>query len=816
MTLRHHLTLRRAAMAIAGLLALPMAKADITEPPPMTVHLDADGITIDNGTGIAGVPLAIHFDSAGIVHVQSGTPGAQPAFAPDPHPAQAHASIKVHEDAQTVTLTSERLTATWSKDHATLSMDEADGRHLLTLHPLGLSEHKISFMHAADDALYGIHGFNATEPATAGLLRQGDQIAKAGEQGHAGAPFVWSTAGYGVLVDSNSNVDFREVLPGAKPDADQHLARLDIVSEDKTAATKPSMDFYILVGQPHELFAALAQLSGHAPLFPKWAMGFTNSQWGIDEKELLDIVDTYRVKHIPIDNFTLDFDWKAWGQDDYGEFRWNATKFPDGPSGKLKTELDHRGMHLSGIMKPRIHVDTVEGRYATTHDFWFPGKVASDDYFSFKPVRDIDFDLPAARAWFFNDALKHSFDTGIVGWWNDEADDTDDNTQFMNMQRALYDGQRAYSNLRVWSVNRNFWLGSQRYAYGLWSGDIPTGFASMAAQRQRMLSAIDVGAMAWGMDGGGFIGHPSDENYARWIEFGAFTPIFRVHGTFGEKRQPWRYGPIAEQAATKAIRLRYVLIPYIYASEHARRVRGVGLVRPLIFDYPNDTQARNDVDAWMFGDHLLVSPVVEQGQTVKHIYLPAGRWIDWFKGTVYQGGRSIDYPVDGAHWDDIPLFIRDGAIIPTQPVMDFVGQHPVTALTVDVFPAATPTHFDYYDDDGVSYDYEHGDYFSQTLSTRDGAGGVEFNVAAPTGAYRPALQYYLVQLHTDSAGQVTRQGAELTPYDDLAALQKAAGEGWARGHDRYGDVVYVKLRAGTAQSIKLGHPTARDDKRGSQ
>ena len=110
--------------------------------------------------------------------------------------------------------------------------------------------------------------------------------------------------------------------------------------------------------------------------------------------------------------------------------------------------------------------------------------------------------------------------------------------------------------------------------------------------------------------GGGFNGHPSDENYARWIEFGAFTPIFRVHGTFNEKRQPWRYGPIAETAATKAIRLRYKLIPYIYAYQRAGYAHGVGLVRPLTFAWPDDPKVRDDVDAWLFGQWLLVSPVV--------------------------------------------------------------------------------------------------------------------------------------------------------------------------------------------------------------
>ncbi|MGC1550188.1 MAG: TIM-barrel domain-containing protein [Rhodanobacter sp.] len=757
----------------------------------MAVHLDANGMTIDKGSGTAGVPLAIHFDGTGIVHVRSGAIG-QPALVLDPHSEQLHAPVQVREDAHSVTMRSGQLTATWSKDRRDLSVDDASGHHLLTFNPLTLSEGKIALMHAQSDALYGIHGFNNADPATAGLLRSGNQLAKAGEQGNAGAPFVWSTAGYGVLLGTDDNVDFN-----------LDPTRIDIDVKAKVAQAKSVVDFYILVGHPHELFAELAQLSGHAPLFPKWALGFMNSQWGIDQKELLSITNTYRAKHIPVDNFIFDFDWKAWGQDNYGEFRWNATKFPDGPNGKLKAELDSRGLHMSGIMKPRIHVDTVEGRYATAHNLWVSGKPTSTDYFSFKPVRDIDFDLPAARAWFFNDALKHSFDTGIVGWWNDEADDTDSNTQFMNMQRAIYDGQRAYSSLRAWSINRNFWLGSQRYAYGLWSGDILTGFASMAGQRQRMLSAINLGAMEWGMDGGGFVGHPSDENYARWIEFGAFTPIFRVHGTSGEKRQPWHYGLIAEKAATKAIRLRYALIPYIYASEHANHVRGVGMVRPLIFDYPDDPQVRNDVDAWMFGDSLLVAPVVEQGQTVKHIYLPAGRWVDWFKGTVYQGGRTIDYPIDSTHWADIPLFIRDGAIIPTQEAMDYVGEHPVVALDVDVFPSDTLSYFDYYDDDGKTYAYEHGDFFTQHLSTQHQGDAVVFNVDAPGGTFKPALKYYLVKMHGVAAASVTAGQGELKHAANLEALRAGDGEGWAIGSDRYGPVTWVKLAAGIAQQVTL-------------
>jgi alpha-glucosidase len=461
-------------------------------------------------------------------------------------------------------------------------------------------------------------------------------------------------------------------------------------------------------------------------------------------------------------------------------------------------------MHMTGIMKPRVHVDTVEGREATEHGYWLAQSKAAPDYFSHKTVRDIDFDNPAARAWFFNDALKHSYDTGIVGWWNDEADDSGVDTQFLNMQRAMYDGQRGHSDQRVWSVNRNFYLGSQRYAYGVWSGDIQTGFASMAAQRQRMLAAFDVGAMHWGMDGGGFKApRPSDENYARWIEFGAFTPVFRVHGDFGQKRQPWTYGPVAEKAATDAIRLRYSLIPYIYAYEYQNHTTGVGLIRPLQFEYPNDPQQRDRVDAWMFGEYLLVSPVVEEGQTVKHLPLPQGHWIGYFDGKGYEGGHDITLPVAAKGWGDIPLFIRDGAIIPQQPVMDYVGEKAVTSLDVQVFPADHETHFDVYDDDGETYGYEKGEYFSQSLAVQRVDNVVTFRTTAVSGHYQPALRTYVLAIHAGSTATVTSGGQALPMSDKVDTLRASASEGWARGKDRYGEVTYVKIAAGSVREVKL-------------
>ena len=634
--------------------------------------------------------------------------------------------------------------------------------------------------------LYGIDGSDAFAQHPAGPLRSGRQVAQAGAQGNAGAPFVWSTAGFGVLFDSNAAT-----------------FNLTHGSLRVSKLSRPDPDFYVIAGEPKAIFAAVADLSGHAPLFPKWSLGFINSQWGIDEKELLQDVSTYRAKHIPLDAFELDFDWKAWGKDGYGEFRWNPQAFPDGPSGKLGGRLESMGVHLIGIMKPRLHVDTEEGRYATAHHLWIPGEKPSPDYFSHLPVEDLDFDNPGTRAWFFNPTLAHSFKTGIVGWWNDEADEAGGSTQFLNMERAIYEGQRGITDTRVFSLNRNFWLGAQRYAYGLWSGDIQTGFATMAAQRPRMLSAIAVGEMWWSMDGGGFHGHPSDQNYARWMEFGAFIPIYRVHGEYQQKRQPWRYGPIAEQAAAHAMRLRYELLPYMYSYAWHDHVAGVGLVRPLTFGWPQDPNVRNDSSAWLFGEYLLVSPVVEQDQTEKSLYLPAGIWTDWSSGRVYLGGRSVTLGLDDKTWRDIPLFIRQGAIIPTEPTEDYVGEHPAATVRVEVFPDSTRTDFDYYDDDGKTYAYEHGAYFLQRLSAQATSGTVSVTTTASSGTYRPALTHYVFAVHRTVATRITRDGAPLSRVAGLDALEQCTDACWTIGGDRYGGVTYINLPAGVAASVQV-------------
>lgn len=667
--------------------------------------------------------------------------------------------------------------------------------------PFGQSHwHNVNLLHAPGENLYGMSGLSMHSNG-GGLLRNNGAVVSAGSEGEAGAPWFFTTH-YGVLIDSD----------GGGFDTRDNEVRF-------WGDSRADQEYFVMTGRPMQVMSALAFLTGHPPMPPKWTLGFLNSQWGSSEVEWKNIAKTYRAKHIPVDAFIMDYDWKAWGEDDYGEWRWNSTsgpgniepdKFPDGASGLFGREMASEGIHLVGILKPRIllykYGSTTEfqqaAAYATAHDLWLPNEKAYTDSVTGRLTRDLDFSRAATRSWYWKH-LQPTFDAGMSGWWNDEADNAN-NFQFLNMGRMLYDGQRGHSNVRVWSLDRNFYLGSQRYGYAEWSGDIQTGFGSMALQRMRMLATLDTGEPHWSMDSGGFFGHPVPENYARWIEFATFVPIDRVHGDHGEKRQPWVYGPTAEAAATRAIRLRYSLLPYIYSYERIATETGIGLVRPLFWAFPDDPRVANDGDSWMFGDALLVSPVVTQGERTHPVYLPAGVWYDYFRGTRFGGGKIIDYPVDSQTWQDIPLFIRSGSIIASQPPQEYTDQAPVPEITLDIFPAAHPCRFVYYDDDGDTYAYEHGVYYRQLIQASMSGQTTRLLFEEPTGTFRSPLRSYLVRVHGTKSATAVLLNEKPLPEMKLSQFEASGEVGrWTTGSDKFGAFTAIRIPAQQASNLLL-------------
>jgi len=272
------------------------------------------------------------------------------------------------------------------------------------------------------------------------------------------------------------------------------------------------------------------------------------------------------------------------------------------------------------------------------------------------------------------------------------------------------------------------------------------------------------------------------------MQFAAFVPIMRVHGTFGVQRQPWLYGARAEADAKAAIELRYRLMPYMYSYEREAHDTGVGIVRPLIWEFPADAAASLPTDEWMFGKALLVAPILSEGQAHRSVYLPAGAWFDYFRGAQYHGPTTIVYPVDPNTWSDIPLFVRNGSIIPTQDVQQYTSQFPVANVHIDVFPSPASTSFVYYDDDGTTYDYEKGVYYSQRLSASRSGDVVNFNIAAPVGSFEPALRTYQISLHGIAARTVRVDGR---PSAD-----------WKAEADRFGPVTIIVADARHAHSIE--------------
>lgn len=699
------------------------------------------------------------------------------------------------------------MTVQIKRNPVKISIFDANGRQIVQ--ETQFSDHALSFItsNATDEHFYGAHSYQVWEDISAGMTREQGGKVWASYQGDSGAPLLF-TRRYGVLVDADSG---------------EFVTEGDELRFERFKQSH--LQHFVMLGPPKSIMQRVAELTGKPPMFPKWALGFIHSEWGIDEAELRQSVKTYRDKGIPLDAFTLDFDYKAWGKDASkdaadtrsGEFRWNGpdagNKFPTGQSGQLAQDLMAQGVRLSGIMKPRVHVQNAAGQatqaaqWLNQHGCWVAKQNAYIDYFSKLPVRDIDFAKPECRAWYWQQA-QGLFDTGIVGWWNDEADVTDntfvfDTFQGANMARAMYEGQRAISPKRVFTLNRNFYLGAQRYAYGLWSGDIESTFNSMADQRQRMLSSINTGAVKWGMDIGGFTATLplESENYARWMQFGALVPIYRVHGYQGQQRQPWAYDAAAEAAAKQAIQLRHQLLPYLYAYEREAYETGIGLVRPLFYEFPDDANVANTTAAWMLGEHLLAAPIMGRGQSHVSIYLPPGEWVDYFRGTAYTGGGNIQYKVQSLN--DIPLFVRRGAILPNHAPQNYVGERPIETINLDAFPDTRLSQFSYYDDDGETYAYETDGYFRQAMHMQQRGDEVVFNIDAPQGRYTPAVQYYLLKLHGHGAATLSINEAEAPIFASPDALATYDGAGWSRSQDQYGPVTLVKVRAGQAIRIHL-------------
>ena len=292
---------------------------------------------------------------------------------------------------------------------------DAGRRNYAVLEPEsgGIYHDGVRFVRAESSNMYGIHGFDCFSDNGNLLRNDNSSTAAAGQQGNSGGPFMWSTAGYGILVDSDGGYPYTnstdrkmEFYYGGTPAEGRRYEKEDV-------------EYFIMLGEPKEIMAGFSKITGTSPMMPKWSLGFSNFEWDIDEDEFYEMVELYRAKNIPIDGYAFDYDWKRYGDDNYGEFTWNTDNFPSAASTQLREDMESKGIKMIGITKPRVvtklsdGTPTEQGVDAEAGDYFYPGHYEYTDYFLPVTVRSIDPYKAAERNWWWLHS-QDAFDRGIV------------------------------------------------------------------------------------------------------------------------------------------------------------------------------------------------------------------------------------------------------------------------------------------------------------------------------------------------------------------------------------------------------------------
>ncbi len=494
-------------------------------------------------------------------------------------------------------------------------------------------------------------------------------------------------------------------------------------------AAAPLDVFVVSSSDPTVIMREYAVITGLPEMPARWTLGYMQSSRTLDgEYEIMSVARTFREKKLPCDALIYlgtEFAPSGWNTRN-GEFTWHANNFPN-PKGMLDT------LHASNF-KVIVHV-VIEGRRLNgavsdpcTADPLPPGRTADNQW---PPNRQVSCYWPVH---------KELMDVGVDGFWPDQGDGFDGPSR-LNRHRMYWEGTQLYrANDRPFALHRNASAGVQRYGGFIWSGDVQGRWVTLATHIPVAINTGLSGFPYWGTDIGGFnpTADYTAELHARWFQFGAFCPSFRAHGRNWHLKLPWGWdggdgGPFeagqfrinaadpinkqVEPICKKYLELRYKLMPYLYSAVRETHETGLPIMRALWLHHSDDPVAVARADEYLWGRDILVAPVVQQGATSRKVYLPRGRWIDFWSEAVVEGGREIDRAVDLA---TMPLFVRAGTVLPMGPVKQYADEVVDAPLSLTVYPGADGTSI-LYDDDGKSFDHRRGEFMKVQMQWRDAA-----------------------------------------------------------------------------------------------
>ncbi len=506
---------------------------------------------------------------------------------------------------------------------------------------------------------------------------------------------------------------------------------------------EPQLDFWFIGGGSHDaVIRGYRQLSGKAPVMPKWVLGFWQSRERYStQDELVGTLRQFRERGIPVDNIVQD--WQYWLEDQWGSHEFDAARYPD-PEKMLDDVHAMHGRFMISVW-PKFYTNTEHYKelkaagYAYTH-------AEEDGLVDWLGHKQSFYDAYAegGRKMFWrqmDETLYSRYGRKIDAWWMDASEPNlrdclpmdyfkwlisptalGPSTEYLNAYAlvnadAIFNGQRSVDpDKRVFLLTRSGFPGLQRYSTGTWSGDIGTSWTDMRTQMSAGLNFCMSGIPFWGMDIGGFsvmskFYDPANaaewqELQTRWHQFGTFVPLFRTHGQWPQ-RELWNIAPEGSPAYESILwymRLRYRLMPYLYSLAAAVHYDDYTIMRALPMDWPADPQVRDLDDQWMFGPALMPCPVSEYGARSREVYFPEGDWYDFYSGARMSGGRSLT--VD-APYERMPLYVRAGSIIPFGPEMQWSDEKPAEEIRLYVY-AGADAEFTLYEDDGLTFAYEDG------------------------------------------------------------------------------------------------------------
>jgi len=512
--------------------------------------------------------------------------------------------------------------------------------------------------------------------------------------------------------------------------------------------------------QPAAFMSDLSTLTGPAVIPPRWALGYMQSHRTIkDENYILGIVDSFRSKQIPVDAVIYlgtGFAPQGWNTKQ-PSFDFNPAVFHRDPAAVL-ADFHARQVKFIVHIVPwdRDKLPSLHGTIPAA-----PGEPLDAGHIQ--------------NYWAQHVAL---IKTGVDAFWPDEGDWFNLYERIKRHQLYYQGPLSALPNIRPWSLHRNGYLGIARWGGWVWSGDTESAWKTLEGQVAVGINhSLSLGPY-WGSDIGGFYSNveKTGELYARWFQFGAFCPSFRSHGRTTMTILPWGWGqgdrgeletstkpasdsemakrnvlvsemnnPAIEPVVKKYDELRYQLLPYTYTLAWETRATGLPLMRALWLHYPTDPIARGLGSEYLWGRDLLIAPVFEKGATHRNVYLPAGKWYDWWTNAAATGGGWINREVD---LSIMPIYVRAGAIIPFDPVRQYTEQPVTMPTTLRIYPGADGD-FTLYDDDGISQDYLQGKASWIRMSWKEATHTLTLHPGAPAGGTsQPVHRAFAIQVMT--------------------------------------------------------------------